>query len=78
MTETLVQSELKMRPVEIRRAVGVLWLSLLLAIVATIIDWRHVYRKNVAFSVVVQIFTYGFLALLIWKVSKGRNWARIA
>ncbi len=64
-------------PREVRRAVGVLWLSLLLAFIATIIDWRHVSRDGVGFTVFVQIFSDGLLALLIWKISQGRSWARI-
>ena len=65
-------------PVEIRRAVSVLWLSLLLSVTATtIIDWRHVYRVDTTFSVVVQILNNSFFALIIWKVSQGRSWARI-
>jgi uncharacterized membrane protein YuzA (DUF378 family) len=78
MTETVGPPESKAMPVEIRRAVNVLWLSLLLSVTAaTIADWRQVYRLDSTFSVVVQVFENSFFALIIWKVGQGRSWARI-
>ncbi len=77
MTETLIQPDSNIMPVEIRRAVAVLWLSLLLAFIATIIDWREVSRYGVGFTVFVQVFSDGLWALLIWKIGQGRSWARI-
>jgi hypothetical protein len=76
--ETVGSPESKAMPVQIRRAVSVLWLSLLLSLTAaTIMDWRHVYVSDTTFSVVVQLFENSFFALIIWKVSQGRRWARI-
>ena len=77
MAEILVQPESTVIPAEVRRAVGLLWLSLPLAAATTIIDGRHVYRGNAYFSVIIQIVTFRFFALLIWKLSQGRSWARI-
>jgi hypothetical protein len=78
MTETLVQPGSDVMPMEVRRAVGVLWLSLLLACIGAIIaDWNRVSREGFAFAVFIQIFSYGLWALLIWKISQGRRWARI-
>jgi hypothetical protein len=77
MTETFIQPDSNIMPVEIRRAVGVLWLSLLLTFIATVIDWRHVSRYGVGFTVFAQIFPMVFWALLIWKIGQGRSWARI-
>lgn len=77
MIETLIPPDSNIMPVEIRRAVRVLWLSLLLAFIVAIIDLRHVSRYDVGLTVFVQIFSGGLLALLIWKISQGRSWARI-
>lgn len=78
MTETLAQPDSNMMPVEIRRAVGVLWLSLALGSIGALIhDWLRVSRNGMGFVVFVQIFSYGLWALLIWKISQGRMWARI-
>jgi hypothetical protein len=77
MIETLIPPDSNIMPAEIRRAVRVLWLSLLLAFIVAIIDLRHVSRYHVGHTVFVQIFSDGFLALLIWKISQGRSWARI-
>ena len=77
MTKTLIQPNSDIMPVEIRRAVGVLWLSLLLNFVAMVADWRHVSRYGSGFTLFVQIVPIIFLALLIWKISQGRSWARI-
>lgn len=76
MAEMLIVPESNVMPAKVRRAVGVLWLSLLLGLVAALVGWRQVHHKNPVFSVVVQILVFGFFALLIWKMSKGRNWAR--
>jgi predicted neutral ceramidase superfamily lipid hydrolase len=77
MTETLIQPDSSIMPGEIRRVVGILWLSLLLALIATLIDWRHVSRYGVGFTVFIQIFSYSLWAILIWKIGQGRSWARI-
>jgi hypothetical protein len=77
MTETLIQPHSSIMPVEIRRAVGVLWLSLLVTFIDTVIHWRHVSRYGVGFTVFVQIFPMVFWAVLIWKIGQGRSWARI-
>ena len=66
-------------PVEIRRAVGVLWLSLALGSTAALIhDWLRDSRNGLGFVLFVQIFSYGLWAFLIWKISQRRMWARIA
>jgi len=75
MTETLIEPQSNVMPEEIRRAVGVLWLSLLLGVVSSLVNWHRI--EDPVFAVVVQIFTSGFMALLIWKISQGRNWARV-
>jgi hypothetical protein len=78
MTETLVQPTSNVMPMEVRRAVGLLWLSLLLTCIAAIIaDWNRASRKGFGFAVFIQIFAYGLWALLIWKIGQGRRWARI-
>lgn len=73
MIETLVQRESSAIPVEIRRAIITLWLSVSLSVIATVANWWLVGPKHPA----LQIFNIAFFMLLIWKVSEGRNWARI-
>jgi hypothetical protein len=77
MTETPIQPESKVMPVEIRRAVSVLWLSLLLAAIATAVQWLQIYLEDPVSAVVDHILAWVFFALLIWKISQGRGWARI-
>jgi hypothetical protein len=77
MTETLVQPESNVMPVEVRRAVNLLWLSLLLASTAAIIEHWHRVSRNVGVTVFFYMVIYGFWALLIWQISQRRRWARI-
>jgi len=77
MTEMLA-SESNVMPVEVRRAIGVLWLSLLAGFVAGIVeDWNRPSPKGVDLAVFIQIFVYGLWAFLIWKISLGSRWARV-
>jgi len=64
-------------PVEIHRAISIVWLSVSLIVIATIGNWWLVPPKHPAFSVILQIFNVAFFAFLIRKISRGRNWARI-
>ena len=78
MTETLIEPRSNVMPEAVRRAVGVLWLSVLLAVVSSLVNWRIAERaEDPLVSVAARIFTFGFMALLIWKISQGRNWARV-
>jgi hypothetical protein len=61
MTEMLVQPESKVKPAEIRRAIGALWLSLALDVIAMVVFGWHVYRGAWAFSVTAQSLTFVFL-----------------
>ena len=70
--------KLKNRPSQVSIAVKLLWYSLGLGIVNTLIDYQFlVSQGSIAFTITVTAFTLGILALLIWKISAGRNWARI-
>jgi hypothetical protein len=78
MTETLVQPESNTMPMEVRRAVGLLWLCVPIGLIAAIVDhWNRPSPKGVAFAVFFHIFVAGLWALLIWKIGQGRRWARI-
>ena len=70
---------LKIRPLQVTRAAGLLWLSLLIGLFRSVIDWHHLRLLTASLSglLVGVAFNLGMLALLTWKVSRGRNWARI-
>ena len=78
MTKTLIEPRSNVMPESVRRAVAVLWLSVLLAVVSSLVNWRIAERAgDPLVSAAALIFTCGFMALLIWKISQGRNWARV-
>jgi hypothetical protein len=66
-------------PKTVIQAVWLLWASLLLGIPAAII-----YASGAPFDaeaiagLVVQLFVFAFMALVIVRISTGKNWARMA
>lgn len=66
------------KPIEITRAVQLLYLTLGIGIVKAFIDFSHIsFESSVAITLFVMLFTFAFLFFLIIKISGGRNWARI-
>jgi hypothetical protein len=66
------------KPVEIKRATDLLWVSLAIGLVKIPIDWAHLTSQaSAAFNTFVIIFTLVLSAFFIWKIGQGRNWARI-
>ena len=60
------------------RAVKLLYASLFLGIVVEAVDFSYLKSLGSAGSALfVLLFTFGLLLFLIWKISSGRNWARI-
>lgn len=55
-----------------------LWLSLAVGIVISLLDLQHMKSsESMSFTIVVEASVLIIIALLISKVSSGRNWTRI-
>ena len=66
------------KPVAIRRAIGLLWASLAIGVVKTPLNWAYfTSRASAAFNAFVMIFTFAIIGFFIWKIGQGKNWARI-
>jgi hypothetical protein len=84
MSITTSAPQIKPKPLEVSRAVALLWLSLLIGLLRTCVAWTHVAWKHQRVryaAVAVLVFfvgsIFGVLAGFIWKIGQGRNWARI-
>ena len=66
------------KPKQVRIAVGLLWLSLVVYIPTLYFEYRQLpsYGELILFTILVSAIL-GFAAFLNVKISKGRNWARI-
>jgi len=76
MDQRLSDSEPK--PKELALAVNALWASLAVGLVKLLID--HARLGSMAPPLLTNftlVFTFVLMALLIFKISHGRNWARI-
>ena len=66
------------RPAQVSTAVALIWVSLGLGVVNSVLDWRHLTsRSSMSYVLTVQLVTLAIFALLIYKTSCGRNWARL-
>ncbi len=67
-----------LKPVVVRRAIGLLWASLAIGALKTPLNWAYLTsRASGAFNAFVIIFTFAVTAFFIWKIDQGKNWARI-
>jgi hypothetical protein len=78
VADIIPPDRLAVRPTEIERAFGLLWLNYALGIIVMIASWN--YQKTLATP--VQICLQQFLGFLLafwiyYKIYQGRNWARI-
>lgn len=66
------------KPQSVGIAVNLLWASLGVGLLKTVIDYSHVTAQaSVAFTTVVVVFTFALIGFLVFKISAGKNWARI-
>lgn len=68
------------RPSEVGLAVGILWSSFILGIVASLVflySFSISNSQSILFPLAVVFLGYGLYAYLISKISNGKNWARI-
>ena len=68
-------SQLAAMPPQVRLAINLLWLYLLIVAVRAIARWTHLHSHPGAAA--FMMFFMSMLACLIWKIGQGRNWARI-
>jgi hypothetical protein len=65
-------------PQEVKWSILLQLAALALAPIVTAIDWSHLKALGpIPKSVVDAIFTLLLVGYFIWKMSRGRNWARI-
>lgn len=66
------------QPQSVRAAVNLLWASLVVGLVKMLMDFSNLSAvAPAAFTNFVLIFTFAIIGFLIFKLSAGRNWARI-
>ncbi len=66
------------KPQSVKTAVNLLWASLAVGLVKMLMDLSNLSAiAPAAFTNFVLIFVFAFIAFLIFKISAGRNWARI-
>ena len=66
------------KPQSVTTAVNLLWASLAVGLVKMLMDFSHLGAvAPAAFTNLVLIITFAFIGFLIFKISAGRNWARI-
>lgn len=66
------------KPQPIVTAVNLLWVSLAVGLVKMLMDFSNLSgMAAAAFTNFILIFTFALIAFLIFKISAGRNWARI-
>jgi len=66
------------KPQAVITAVHLLWANLAVGLVKMLMDFSYyVAMAPAAFTNFVLIFTFALFSFLIFKISAGRNWARI-
>lgn len=65
-------------PLPVGTAVNLLWASLAVGLGKMLMDFSHLgAAAPAAFANFVLVFTFALICFLIFKISAGRNWARI-
>ena len=66
------------KPQPVVTAVNLLWVSLAVGLVKMLMDFSNLSgMAAAAFTSFILIFTFALITFLIFKISAGRNWARI-
>lgn len=67
------------RPPGVNRSIFLQLVALAIGLIATWIDWGHLKSLGPIQKVVLDaVVTLVLLSYLIWKMSQGKNWARIS
>ena len=66
------------KPQSVVAAINLLWASLAVGLVKMLMDFSNLSAvAPAAFTNFILIFTFALIGFLIFKISAGRNWARI-
>jgi hypothetical protein len=66
------------RPDMVSKAITLLYVTLGIGLLRTILEAPRLSKSSsLAFVLFVGIFVLGFTWLIVYKIAKGRNWARI-
>jgi len=66
------------RPVAIGQALSLFWASLGLGFVKLPLDWAYLTSQAPpVFNAMIVMFTLAITVFFIWKIGRGKNWARI-
>ncbi len=66
------------KPSDVTRAVQLLYASIAIGLVSSIVGIAYeISGSSIVFALVPLILFFGLFAFLVFKISKGRNWARI-
>jgi hypothetical protein len=66
------------KPREVAWATSLLWASFAMGLFTTALDWSYERSLQPVSKLVLDgALTFLVLAFLIWKISQGKNWARI-
>ncbi|MGU7784325.1 hypothetical protein [Burkholderia sp. PU8-34] len=66
------------KPKSVRTAVNLLWASVAVGLVKVLLDFSYIRTvAPTALTNIVLIFVFAFISFLIFKISAGKNWARI-
>ena len=66
------------KPQSVGTAVNLLWASLAVGLVKMLMDFSNLSTvAPAAFTNFILVFTFALIGFLIFKISAGRNWARI-
>jgi predicted membrane channel-forming protein YqfA (hemolysin III family) len=78
MADIVTPTHVINRPWQVSLAVILYVVSLSLGAIVSALLWRYfTSRATVGFVIYVQLATFAVLALLVFKMWRGRNWARI-
>ena len=63
------------KPASVSSAIKLLYATLAIGALRSVLEWSH--QTQAVSSGFVMLFTFAFLVWLIYKIDRGRNWARI-
>lgn len=68
------------KPQSVSTAVVLLWASLAVGLVKVVIDYSYLMSQTPSVATVIffLVLTFALLGFLVFRISAGKNWARIA
>jgi len=75
----MINSEQLAQPSKVATAVKLLYVTLGIGIIRSIIEFsRQAEESSVGFVLFIMLFVFGIMLFFIYMIGKGKNWARIA